>query len=294
MFRKITFILSVLVIGFAAGYGGYNLAFAKHHHPIPGIDIPYNPGAYYSPTALDYEDSPSTFALRDLAANGGNVFDYARYIKDTLTTKNVIKSLKIAIQKTGIDILNLTPFSKGNLEKTGEDVYKMNALAVDNTLTDDVAKLLAGNTFRSADDLYDDDTHPFDSKTQHETVQQTTTDMIQASQNFIASRDEQDQTYQRIMEDVTNAAGEIQVEQAQAEAEAFAQTQQAQRDALLGNFVSLKELKRRIEEDAQLAFQRSSDANMLHFPDPFHRSPVEQKEYESTNPTPPKGFAAFK
>lgn len=294
MVRKIAFFLSIMIIGFAVGYGGYNMASAKHHHPIPGIDIPFDSAAYYSPTALDYADSPSTFALRDLARNGGNVFDYARYLKNTLATKNIIDWLTIAIQKTGIDILNSTPFSKGHLEKTDEDIYKMNALAVDNSLTDHVAKLLTGHTFRSVDDLYDDDTYPFDSKTRYEAVQQMTTDMIQTSQNFTASRDEQYRTYQRIMDDITNAAGEMQVQQAQAEAEAFAQAQQAQRNALLGNLTAVKQLQHKIEEDEQLAFQRSSDANMLHFPDPFHRSPVEQKEYESTNPTPPKGFAAFK
>lgn len=291
MVRKVAFFLSILIIGFTVGYGG--VVFAKHHHPIPGIDIPFDSAAYYSPTALDYADSPSTFALRQLTGSG-TVFDYVRHLKNVLVGKNVTEWLKLAVQKTGIDILNSTPFPKERLEKTGTDISKMYAYNVDNTLTDDVVKLLGGHTFRSEDDLYDDDTYSFDNKEKRNAIQEETTDMIRTARNYMAQRDEQYQTYQHIMEDIENAAGEMQANQANAEAQAFAQAQQSQKNSLMGNIISLKMLQRRIEEDDQRAFQRSSDANMLHFPDPFHRSPVEQKEYDSTNPTQPKGFAPFK
>ena len=44
--------------------GGFGMVSAR---VIPGIDEPYNPAAYYSLTAISWEDSPSPFALRDLA-----------------------------------------------------------------------------------------------------------------------------------------------------------------------------------------------------------------------------------
>lgn len=78
-----------LVIGglcavIAIGGGGFAFARHHHHHIVPGTDIPYNSAAYYSPTTIDYADSPSTYALRDLAANGGSVIDYTRLAKSIL------------------------------------------------------------------------------------------------------------------------------------------------------------------------------------------------------------------
>lgn len=52
---------------------------------IPGITRPYDPTAYYDPVAVSIPDSaPSVFALRDLAANKGNVYDYTRHLKSIL------------------------------------------------------------------------------------------------------------------------------------------------------------------------------------------------------------------
>lgn len=44
---------------------------------IPGVDIPYDPASYYSPTAISYPDSkPSVFALKELTGGAG----YGAYV----------------------------------------------------------------------------------------------------------------------------------------------------------------------------------------------------------------------
>ena len=65
--------LVVLGSGFISGYG--LIAYA---HIIPGVDEPFNPAAYYSLTQISWADSPSPYALKDLASNGGSIFDYTR------------------------------------------------------------------------------------------------------------------------------------------------------------------------------------------------------------------------
>ena len=71
--KRIVSLLSILSLGFCGGYG--LIAYA---HTIPGWDEPFNPALYYNLTEISWEDSPSPFALRDLARNGGNVYDYTR------------------------------------------------------------------------------------------------------------------------------------------------------------------------------------------------------------------------
>ena len=293
MIRKIAFFLSILVIGFAFGYGGYNMAFAKHHHPIPGIDIPFNPGAYYSPTALDYADSPSTFALRDLARNGGTVFDYARNIKNVLTTKNVIEWLKLAAQKTGLDILNSTKLPPGRMDKTGIDIFAMNATADKNNQSSTVSDLINGTLFRTST-RYDEYANDYDTQEQQQALEDTYTSIAQSAQEILRSSDTQMETYQRILEDAANAPGEMQVQQAQVEAEAFQQAQTAQRNALLSNLATLKAMESREKMNEELEYTRLVDDAQLQIQDPYHRSALEQKQYEATNPTPPKGFVEFK
>lgn len=89
-FKKAGLILVVLITGFAFG-NSMTVIYAKHHHPIPGVDYPYDSVNYYNPTTVDWADSrPSTFALRDLASNGGSVFDLTRYVNLSFMVINLM------------------------------------------------------------------------------------------------------------------------------------------------------------------------------------------------------------
>jgi hypothetical protein len=77
---------------------------------IPGVTRPYDPPAYYSPTAISWRDSkPSVFTLLDLARQGGTVHDYTEEGQDTLKElKTTIEQLK-RIDELLNEIKNLTP-----------------------------------------------------------------------------------------------------------------------------------------------------------------------------------------
>ena len=71
---------------------------------IPGVDRPYDPAAYYSPTAISYADSrPSVFALRDLARQGGSVYDPIREAKEILIAGRFETILRLMEQRLGIE-----------------------------------------------------------------------------------------------------------------------------------------------------------------------------------------------
>lgn len=72
-------------------------------HIIPGVDRPFDPPNYYSLTSISYPYSaPSPFTLRDMAAQGGNVYDYTRDIKSVLFGGNFLDILKLAAEQLGI------------------------------------------------------------------------------------------------------------------------------------------------------------------------------------------------
>lgn len=119
-------------------------------------------------------------------------------------------------------------------------------------------------------------------------------EIAQSAQAVVKSSDAQLETYQQIIEDANNATGEMQVQQAMVEAEAFQQAQTAQRNMLLSNLATLKALDSRVKMNDELEYTRLVDAAQLQIQDPYHRSAYEQKQYEATNPTPAKGFVEFK
>lgn len=93
--KKSAAMLSAITLGFL---GGYNLVASAYS--VPGWTEPYNPAAYYSLTEISFEDSPSPFALRDLARNGGSVYDYARHIKSIVAGDNLEKTAEIFLSKS--------------------------------------------------------------------------------------------------------------------------------------------------------------------------------------------------
>ena len=105
-------------------FGGYSLV--ANAYSIPGITEPYDPLAYYSLTEISWRDSPSIFALRDLAANLGNVYDYTRHIKSILFGEKFEKTAETAESKSENEEINMTPFSEKIFEETADALKIIN------------------------------------------------------------------------------------------------------------------------------------------------------------------------
>ena len=85
----------MLSLGIISGY-----SLVAYAHAIPGITEPYDPPAYYSLTEISWRDSPSPFALMDMARNFGMVYDYTRHIKSILFGEKFEKTAETAENKS--------------------------------------------------------------------------------------------------------------------------------------------------------------------------------------------------
>lgn len=90
---------------FAAPFGTVTEA---HHHSVAGVDYPYDASDYYAPDRISEPDSaPSRFALRDLATNGGTVYDFIRHQKSILYQLRFVDILAVLQKRFQIDLASL-------------------------------------------------------------------------------------------------------------------------------------------------------------------------------------------
>lgn len=130
--------------GFCIGYGAVYV-YAKI---IPGVDVPYDPGAYYSATAISYADSaPSTFALRELSK--GSVYDKTRHDKSILFGSDFKSWLEAMIERTGIMERNTKPQDKAVQAMTTAEIKAVRQEASDLYHGDEYQKLMNSQLFRS-------------------------------------------------------------------------------------------------------------------------------------------------
>lgn len=94
-------VVALCVLSFGISAPSLNVAYAWS---IPGVTRPFDPPNYYSPTSISWADSaPSPFALKDLAAQGGMVYDYTRHIKSILYGTKFAAWLEKLLAKLGIE-----------------------------------------------------------------------------------------------------------------------------------------------------------------------------------------------
>ncbi|WP_276674949.1 hypothetical protein [Selenomonas artemidis] len=119
--KKTMVALSAICLGVAGTSLGVIYAWV-----VPGVDRPYDPPNYYSLTSISWADSaPSPFALRDLAGQGGNVYDYTRHIKSILYGTKFATWLEKLTAKLGIEERNSQQISD---EKKGEGLKDYESL----------------------------------------------------------------------------------------------------------------------------------------------------------------------
>ena len=79
---------------------------------IPGVDEPFDPPNYYSPYSVSIPDSaPSVFTMRDLARQGGEVFDFFKHIRDQLKTVRTIYYSLVEMLKGNVADINAATWS---------------------------------------------------------------------------------------------------------------------------------------------------------------------------------------
>lgn len=147
-FRKFLLMLAVVIVGFMGG-SSLTVLYAR---AIPGVDYPYDPANYYSPTSISWADSaPSTFALRDLAGQGGAVYDYTRHMKSILYYQKFSEWNKLIQERLGLDLSMLVHSDEASKEQIAEK-YAMYANQIANTKSSNMTSLPESMTSDYIDD----------------------------------------------------------------------------------------------------------------------------------------------
>ena len=283
---KVIYCLSVLCVCCIGGIGAYKVGFA---HVVPGVDEPYDPANYYSMTSISYADSaPSPFALKDLARQGGNVYDYARHMKAIMATQNMESWLSAAMERFGIKVKNMNPLDNSILTTVQRNLASLNADTNSSSLGERTMDFWKSRIFRN-DEGYEDE-NTFKAQEQYQAAAEIYKIYGDNAKGFIDTASSEQANIAAIVEAGNNAEGEMQADQAKADAMAMVEAETARRNKLLGNLASIKAVEGKIRQNEDLAFRRQVQAAQISIEDPYHRTPRSQKLYEKSEP---KGFVRF-
>ena len=283
---KVIYCLSVLCVCCIGGIGAYKVGFA---HVVPGVDEPYDPANYYSMTSISYADSaPSPFALKDLARQGGNVYDYARHMKAIMATQNMESWLSTAMERFGITVKNINPLNNSILTTVQRNIASLNSDTNSSSFGDKTMDFWKSKIFRN-DEGYEDE-NTFKAQEQYQAAAEIYKIYGDNAKGFIDTASSEQANIAAIVEAGNNAEGEMQADQAKADAMAMVEAEIARRNKLLGNLASIKAVEGKIRQNEDLAFRRQVQAAQISIEDPYHRTPRSQKLYEKSEP---KGFVRF-
>ena len=283
---KVIYCLSVLCVCCIGGIGAYKVGFA---HVVPGVDEPYDPANYYSMTSISYADSaPSPFALKDLARQGGNVYDYARHMKAIMATQNMESWLSTAMERFGITVKNINPLNNSILTTVQRNIASLNSDTNSSSFGDKTMDFWKSKIFRN-DEGYEDE-NTFKAQDQYQAAAEIYKLYGNNAKGFIDTASSEQANIAAIVEAGNNAEGEMQADQAKADAMAMVEAETARRNKLLGNLASIKAVEGKIRQNEDLAFRRQVQAAQISIEDPYHRTARSQKLYEKSEP---KGFVRF-
>ena len=283
---KVIYCLSVLCVCCIGGIGAYKVGFA---HVVPGVDEPYDPANYYSMTSISYADSaPSPFALKDLARQGGNVYDYARHMKAIMATQNMESWLSTAMERFGITVKNINPLNNSILTTVQRNLASLNSDANSRSLGERTMDFWKSRIFRN-DEGYEDE-NTFKAQEQYQAAAEIYKLYGNNAKGFIDTASSEQANIAAIVEASNNAEGEMQADQAKADAMAMVEAETVRRNKLLGNLASIKAVEGKIRQNEDLAFRRQVQAAQISIEDPYHRTARSEKLYEKSEP---KGFMRF-
>ena len=268
--------------------GGVRSSFAWD---IPGIDEPYDPPNYYSLTSISWPDSaPSPFALRDLADQGGAVYDYTREMKSILFGDNFKSIIGALMEKLGIDIINHKPLAAdildhgivivGENQRRVDEIYRMEAWK----------RMEETPLFHHFDESEQHHDAPRELAAQRRLLSDTYSAYAEGAQLAISDHAESDALMQKLLKALEHAQGEKEIRQIAAQIEALSAAEDAKRTALLAALTELKATKQREETDRAMEHQRQVERAKVIVADPFDKEAVKASGYERRKPL---GFVPF-
>ena len=254
----------MLGLGFISGYG--LIAYA---HTIPGWDEPFNPELYYNLTEISWEDSPSPFALRDLARTGGMVYDYTRHIKSIIFGDKFEKTAETDESKTSNDEINITPFTK---EVFSETEVALNVIGLgtenvaQNVIIDETNPYLRqGND----DDWESYNQNSYNRQDKYKWLDNTYKNFADGAKQELNEMENVMTAAKTVLNHTNMAEGNLQMYQAQNELKTLLVYELARQNALDSNLAQIQAVYQANEYDENVESAYIESITVMDVPDPY-------------------------
>ena len=282
--------LSLMAVGVVAMLtGGIGVTSAWHH--IPGVTEPFDPPNYYNPLTVSIPDSaPSPFALRDLAEQGGTVYDMTRDIKSVLYGEKFLNILTTIVEKLGIAKIDHQSVSSDLLAEGTNHTQEMQDRGYEVAQIEEWKRVEQSPLFHRFDEKEEKYNAPRDSMGQWRVLADAYTAYAKGAQLAISDHAESDAVMQKLLDALAHAQGEKEIRQIGAQIEALSAAEDAKRTALLAALTELKATKQCEETDRALEHQRQVERSKVIVADPFDKEAVKASGYERRKPL---GFVPF-
>ena len=263
----------------------------SHAYDIPGIDCPYDPANYYSPTSISWADTANpSFFFRDLGRQGGSVYDPSREIKSVLFGNDFGKILGVVLEKIGIDITNHTPLAPtlDEMILTTVDAKKENGTAVHElSQAEDFANSTLFHNYEENSGSY---TMHRDKKAQRAMVDRAAQNFARAAEQALATRQITQDNLCELLDAASKAEGEQELRQILAQIDALSASEQAEISALMAAKIQLEAAQQRVELDEEMEHEKRVEQARFIVQDPFDK---EAQEAAGIERPAPKGFVDF-
>lgn len=274
---------------------GVNEAYAKHHGPIPGVDIPYDAAAFYDMTKIDWADSaPSKYAIKSLMGNGGTVIDLTRLLKSLLFGDDWLEITKMHVLETDTYTAMVTPFDEKALDNVLQDTDTVLATSKKmGMIVQDMGNVDMFHPNVEVDEVLPDSA--YDTKLKLQQQDKTNKAGAEVAETYLKNQDGYDQAMMDALQASADAKGQMQNYQAFAHLQNIKSEQDLQTNALLGALLNVLATRDAAEMDQEAREEEAREGMMLNVVDPYsERSQKSLKENYDYEKYVPHGMPDFK
>ena len=280
MKKILTALSATVTLGFFSGY----VAFA---HTVPGWDEPYDIEAYYSLTNISWADSPSPYALKDLASNGGNVYDYTRHIKSILFADKFKNILEVATDKTLNDEINTTPFDEKIFAETS-DALKILVNGTEKVSKQIDSQEIEKNLLQGDGDEWENFNPKFNHEEKFLWLNEQYKNFADGANQEVNDLENVFKSADKILNHTNLAEGNLQVQQARNELLTLLAYELARKNALDANFEQMQSLYQMGEYDKNVESAYIDSITKFDVADPYDAENYKllREEYDYKKPEP--------
>lgn len=213
---------------------------------IPGVNCPYDEGAFYSPDIPDYADSPSIFGEAYLAAHGMEVYDPKRHEQSKIYGKHLADMLEQLKEILQLDILNSKDLSLEALLRTSSSVNTVNTSTESLNSNGLIERTRNKNLFREGNRS---NYQAYSKAEQLQALADAYRQVADDCKANMADLEARSEAINEALEHSASAEGYMQAVQAASQLQAIREAEKLRFNSILNDYLALLYLEQMKEED---------------------------------------------